>query len=168
MDRAQGARRMRTRAAARRAAGLSIALFLSLAASPASAAAPHPAGDAAPADVPPSRSSVALSDGRLRATVTAMEHGRSPAAGVATRGKRVLVEVLYVGDRAHALGAVADAGGEVVGEAGTSLIEAYVPYGQLVALEHRPQITTVRVPIAANVRCRCNRSMVIRGRLPTW
>ena len=43
-----------------------------------------------------------------------------------------------------------DAGGEVTGEAGTSLIEAFVPYGQLVALEHRPGIDSIRVPLDAN------------------
>ena len=58
--------------------------------------------------------------------------------------------MLYSGGRDAALAAVKDAGGEVTGEAGTSLIEAFVPYGQLVALEHRPGIDSIRVPLDAN------------------
>ena len=132
------------------AATIAIAVVLAAPAAGASAAPPHIAGVSAPDTVPPIGPDLGLSDGRLRAATDAHLHGRPTPDGVTTEGDRVLVEVLYAGGRDRALAAVADADGEVTGEAGTSLIEAWVPYDQLVELEHRPGIGTVRIPLDAN------------------
>ena len=132
------------------AAAIALALVLVVPTTGVSAAQPHIAGATAPDTVPPVGPALALTDGRLRAAVDAMSHGHPAGDGIATDGANVQVEVLYSGGRDAALAAVKDAGGEVTGEAGTSLIEAYVPYGQLVALEHRPGIDSIRVPLDAN------------------
>ena len=132
------------------AAAIALALMLVLPGAGASAATPRLAGSDAPDVAPPVGPALALTDGRLRAAVDAMSHHRAAGNGVTTEGDRVQVEVLYSGGRDAALAGVKDAGGEVTGEAGTSLIEAFVPYGQLVALEHRPGIDSIRVPLDAN------------------
>ncbi len=139
-------RRSRVRAAA----AIALALVLVVPGAAASAAPPRIAGSSAPDVAPPVGPQLALTDGRLRAAVDAMSRHRAAGDGIATEGDRVQVEVLYSGGRDAALAAVKDAGGEVTGEAGTSLIEAFVPYGQLVALEHRPGIDSIRVPLDAN------------------
>ncbi|HEY4190507.1 MAG TPA: Ig-like domain-containing protein [Candidatus Limnocylindrales bacterium] len=140
----------RRRAGARAGTAIAFALLLALPGTGATAAPPRISGATAPDAVPPVGPALALTDGRLRAAVDAMGHHRAAGEGIATDGDRIQVEVLYTGDRDAALAAVKDAGGEVTGEAGTSLIEAFVPYGQLVALEHRPGIGSVRVPLDAN------------------
>jgi len=132
------------------AAAIALALLLVMPGTGVSAGQPHISGATAPDTIPPVGPALALTDGRLRAAVDAMSHGHPAGDGIATDGDAVQVEVLYSGGRAAALAAVRDAGGEVTGEAGTSLIEAYVPYGQLVALEHRPGIDSIRVPLDAN------------------
>ncbi len=138
------------RSRVRVAAAIALALVLVLPGAGASAAPPRIAGSSAPDVAPPVGPQLALTDGRLRAAVDAMSHHHPAGDGIATEGDRVQVEVLYSGGHDAALAAVKDAGGEVTGEAGTSLIEAFVPYGQLVALEHRPGIDSIRVPLDAN------------------
>jgi len=104
------------------------------------------------APVPPVRpqSSVALANGQLRDAVDRLEHGRGAPPGIKVRDNKVLVEILVSGNAGDVRGTVASLGGDVTGSAGNVLVEAYVPYGKLVALEKSQGVRYVRPPLDAN------------------
>src|SRR5689334_9577407 len=119
------------------AAVAAVSLIVPLGASSATApAGPLRSDQQAPSGLTRPQSSVQLGDGRLRAAVERLGSGRGAPAGLTTRGDKVLVEVLLSGSASDVRQTVTGFGGDVVGQVGNSLLEAYVPYGRLVALEH--------------------------------
>jgi hypothetical protein len=109
-----------------------------------------PTAEAGPPGDPAARSEIALTDGRLRDTVERLSTGRAPGTDAVVEGERVLVEVLYTGEAAGARRQIEDAGGIVNGEAGTSLLQAMVPFRNLVSLEGATGIASIRLPVVAN------------------
>lgn len=103
-----------------------------------------------PGPAPARDDEIALSDGRLREAVASLKAGRAPSKIVRMDEGAILVEVLYDGDKGAASKAITDRGGVINGEAGTSLLQAEVPVGRLVALEADPAVTSVRVPLVVD------------------
>src|SRR5437016_2294487 len=130
-------------------AGAVVALAVPLGAS--SASTPSLRSDQqAPSGVVRAQSTVALGDGRLRQAVERLGSGRAAPAGVKVRGDKVLVEILLSGTAADVRQLVTGFGGDVTGQVGNTLLEAYVPYGRLVSLEHAAGVRSLRPPLSVS------------------
>ena len=137
------------RASVRRSRTVAIALVIALNAMGAGATAAAEPQAQKPATAPPERSSVPLADGLLREVVERFEARLALPSDVAVEDGRVLVEVIYTGAKGAAERAIERLGGEVNGYAGTTLLQALVPIGNLTRLERAPEVTEVRAPLRA-------------------
>ncbi len=94
-----------------------------------------------------------LSDHVLREAVAALERGEpvDPVDGPRTRGNQIRAEVVHsLGIRA-ADDLIRSVGGSVIGSAGDSLVEAWIPFDQVEGLEQRPGVTSVRDVVSGAV-----------------
>src|SRR4051812_23213468 len=131
------------------ALALAAPLGASSAAAPRGPGALRSEGQAPAAPVRP-QSNVGLSDGRLRQAVANLRAGRAAPTGIKVRSDKVLVEVRLDGAAAAVRQAITGFGGDVTGQVGNELLEAYVPYGNLVALERTAGVAFLRAPLEAN------------------
>jgi hypothetical protein len=131
------------------AAGVALALPLGASSASQPGGALRSDGHAPPALARP-QSTIVLSDGRLRAAVANLRAGRPAPAGVEVRGDKILVEIRLTGSATAVRQVVTGFGGSVTGQVADELLEAYVPYGSLVALEQSPGVAFLRPPLEAN------------------
>ena len=129
---------------------LTVAVVASLSlAGPASAASLG--SDIDLSSIPPSQgtlgSDVNLSDSRLREAVALLRAGKPPPTGVKVRDGRVIVEIVTDLSQGDARALVEGVGGRVLGSVPGELVEALVPPGRLVSLEHRSGVEYIRPPI---------------------
>lgn len=92
-----------------------------------------------------------LVDSRLREAVERLSAGRKAPRGVETVGNLVRVEALLDGDPGEARRLIVAFGGVLEGEVPGVLIQALVPFDDLVALERSPSVLELRPPLKANV-----------------
>jgi len=109
---------------------------------------------------------VALANGQLRNAVVRLDQGRAAPRGVTVRDGEVLVEIEVSGNAAEVRRTVAGLGGEVTGSVGNVLVEAYVPYNQLVALEQSRGVQYIRPPLRANEPLAPARSTAAAAAIP--
>jgi len=132
-------------------AAAAVALVVPLAASSASSQSAALRSDQQAQAVARPQTAVALGDGRLRDAVARLGSGRGAPAGLKVRGDKVLVEILLSGSVADVRQTVGGFGGDVVGQVGNSVLEAYVPYDRLVALERSDGVRSLRPPLQVDV-----------------